>query len=41
MEAQTQGEYPFSIDVKGSEVAYRGRTANTRKVGDRGSIKID
>jgi hypothetical protein len=40
MEAQAQGEHPFSIDFKGGEVADRGRTANTRKIADRGSIRI-
>jgi hypothetical protein len=36
-----RGEHPFSIDVKGGEVADRGRIADTRKVADRGSIRID
>jgi hypothetical protein len=36
-----KGGQPFSIDVKGGEVAYKGRIANTRKVVKRGSFKID
>jgi hypothetical protein len=32
MESQNQGEYPFSIDVKGGDIADRGRMADTRRV---------
>jgi hypothetical protein len=41
MEVQAQGEKPFSIDVKGGEVADKGSFADTRKVGDKGSIIIE
>jgi hypothetical protein len=42
MEAQSWGEgQPFSIDVKGGEVADKGRITNIRKVADWGSIRID
>jgi hypothetical protein len=36
-----RGEKPFSIDVKGGEVANKGIIADTRKVAGMESIKID
>jgi hypothetical protein len=41
MEEQDQREKPFSIDVNGGEVVYKGRIADIRKVADMESIKID